>query len=201
MVDMKDRWLRRVALIVVSVGVVAGCSGDRAVVARAGREVVRVGDLSTMLSDVPVFRVDSSSVEMLVTRWGELTLLFERLDDRDQPIDAIRDDVLRQRPHLVLDLYLQSLGQPVAHVLLARNLALGDLDLVDVLHVLEIADVETRDQRDRHARLARAPGAADAVGVVLDGLGHVEVDHVLEVWSFLLQKIHIFYAVKAESFR
>ena len=67
----------------------------------------------------------------------------------------------------MLDLHLEALADSIEHDLFGRDLALGDLDLVDVLEVLEVADVQPRHQRDGDARLARASGPARSVDVHL----------------------------------
>ena len=100
---------------------------------------------------------------------------------RDQAFDLVGDHIGRERAHFVLYLDLQAFGDSFAKVLFARNLALGNLDLVDVLHVLEVADVEPRDQGDRHAALARAARAAGSVNVDFRRIRRRIADYVGEI--------------------
>jgi hypothetical protein len=136
-------------------------AGDRAVVARAGGEVLRVGDLGTMLSDVPVFRVDSGSVEMLVTRWGELSLLLQALERGESLTDTATAFAVRWpdiRTNVVEAFYQPLRDSALAPARIDSVFAAGDL--VSLEHVLFRAAEDTPDdvrrlQRERAQRARR----------------------------------------------
>ncbi len=116
-----------------------------------------------------------SPVPILVTVWmmfAGMTLIRDIYSNRLER---------RDRPHLLLDLYLQALSGTHQQLLFAGNLAFRELELVYGLHVLEVPDVEARHERDRHPGLAGAAGAPGAVEIDLGRVGGRIADHMGEI--------------------
>ncbi len=105
----------------------------------------------------------------------------ERVHHRAEPVEQRAALAVVEVAKLLLGLHREPLAHALGDLGVGRDLALGDLDLVDVLDHPEVADVEPRHQRDRGAGLPRAPGPAGAVHVDLGRLGCRVAEHVGEV--------------------